>query len=462
MSKIINTQDWLGIDQVFYNEMTGAHSQNINNVIDYSQFEIDPEGLINYLAYGYCVFGKTPVRGIHFLRQNQSLTKNSNGKYSVIDNVDSCRDLLENVTSEKDVWDLLQQKTQKICNAVKDERILVPTSGGYDSRLLNYFCPTKDKILACTYGISDKQDMSFETVHAKELCKRLHINWNRIELGKYHDYLDQWNELYGTSTHAHGMYHLEFYSKIRANYGVMPLLSGIIGDLWAGSPTTFEPKSPDDLIHLGYNHGLAADTSQCLLKCRNEILQSEFEKERYLFKNERYRVLYLVRTKIILLSYLMTVPKFLGFSPYSPFIDQDVAMSMLTIEPSRWRGRIWQKEFMINHELDVEYACNNKSYRNDLDFNAMLLSPLQPLNIKLLSRLFKCEYLEWINRTVRVFSPMTYLRHWIIGLPKVGRLVKLLGARDTALCAYSAYLVLKPLEQLLLRSEQCKEYAHRG
>ena len=60
--------DWLNTKPVFYNEKTKKVSYNINDVIDYANLEFDPEGLGNYLDFGYSVLGHTPVKGVKFLR----------------------------------------------------------------------------------------------------------------------------------------------------------------------------------------------------------------------------------------------------------------------------------------------------------------------------------------------------------------------------------------------------------
>ena len=451
---IIAAQDWLGTSPVFYNKKTHKVSGNINNVIRFDKLEIDAHGLINYLIFGYSVFGRTPIKDVFFLRPNQVLFSSEDGSLNIVDNPDPCKDKLSRATSESDVWDIFSESVNSSSRAIGDNRVLIPTGGGYDSRLLNYFYPKKDKILSCTYGISSNQNESFETVNAREVCKRLGVRWERIDLGQFLIYFNKWDDLYGISTHAHGMYHWEFYSRIRDSHGVMPMLSGIVGDAWAGNPFTLPPDKPGDLISLGYSHGLCVDLDQCLLKCKNELLEEEFEKERLNLKNERYRVLYLVRTKMILLSYLMSVPKVLGFEPRSPFIDQNVAMSMLTIEPSRWRNRVWQKDFMAKHSLNVEQFGHKKSYRNDLNFDSMRNVRLHPLNVELLSQLFKREYIEWINKAIQVNRSHLQWTHWLLGVRKLGELLKILGLSDTALTGYAAYMVLKPIESVLFRAQQ--------
>ena len=82
----------------------------------------------------------------------------------------------------------------------------------------------------------EDQSRSFEVVQAKALANRFGIRWERIPLGDFHHYFDDWDAEFGLSTHAHGMYHFEFYTKIRERLkGRHAFLSGIVGDAWAGS-----------------------------------------------------------------------------------------------------------------------------------------------------------------------------------------------------------------------------------
>lgn len=444
-------QDWLGINNIFYNTRTGLCANNINDVIDFNSFELDPDGLINYLKFGYCVFGRTPVKDVYFLRQNEVLSKNSEGKFQIFEDEDPCLSYLSLVTSEVDAMEKISSAVQLIANNFKNSNICIPMSGGYDSRLINYFCSEHKHIQAFTYGISFKQSSSFEAVNAKAICEKLNVPWKLIELGKFHDYLPNWVSLYGISTHAHGMYQWEFYEKIKSRYGVMPVISGIVGDVWAGSPNTLEPLVPDDLKNLGYSHGAFADETQCLLKTKEDLITEEFEKKRILLKDERYRVLYLVRTKMILLSYLLKVPSYLGFSAHTPFSDIKVAMSMLTIEPRRWRNRLWQKEFLSKHNLDVECSNSPMLYQNDLDYLGMLERPLEPLRINILSGVFRPKYLEWINSNVIATKWHLGFSHKVLSSGRIGAGLRLFGLKDTALVAYSAYMTIKPIEDLMLK-----------
>jgi hypothetical protein len=180
------------------------------------------------------------------------------------------------------------------------------------------------------------------------------------------------------------------------------------------------------------------------------LLEREFEEKRDLLCNERYRVLYLVRNKMILLSYLLRVPKHLGFNSFSPFTDLNVAMSMLTIEPARWRDRLWQKDFFQRHNLAVERESFRRSFRNDLDFLSLEKSAPPPLDSKLLAPLFRGDYIDSINKYIRP-GKFIMAAHFLATTPRISRAFRVLGGRDVAVDAYNSYLVIKPLEDLLRR-----------
>ena len=75
-------------------------------------------------------------------------------------------------------------------NNIEDEvsgNIIIPTSGGYDSRLLNWAIGDKSRIRSFTYGISGNQKNSREVVLAKETSKRLKTKWEQIELSNFNN-----------------------------------------------------------------------------------------------------------------------------------------------------------------------------------------------------------------------------------------------------------------------------------
>jgi len=446
--------DWLGFDRVFYNTKNNRVSNNIRDVIDYNNVEFDAEGLNNYLDFGYSVFGLTPIKNVFYLRANETLNFDTGGNVFVKKNCDPCLDWLSLVTPEEEAWASLNGSIRDWANNNNGSKVLIPLSGGLDSRLLNYFYPYKENIISCTYGISKKQKESFEAVYAKEVATRLGINWKQIELGNFHSFMNEWDDLYGPLTHAHGMYQWEFFSLIYRQFGAMPMLSGIVGDAWAGGTVTSAPKCPDDLVGLGYPHKMTAESKYCLLKTEHYRRSSEFDEEVSLLQDERYRALYLVRTKMVLLTYLFAVPRAIGFTPFSPFLSQEVALRMLTVEPLKWRNRIWQYDFLAKQDLRLESDLQRGNRTNDLNYMAMSNVPLSPLNVELLRELFDIRYLEWINNNIDALRFSTSMLHAIMGIRFIGGALRRFGVSETIMKAYFAYLVLKPIEQVLLKRNE--------
>ena len=170
--KEIFQTDWLASNPVFYHELTGQVSHNINDVIDFANFDFHPEGLNNYLEFGYSVFGQTPIKYVKFLRHSSKLTISRDNKLKIEYLNDPVEDWLGRTSSEDNVFELLSVSVHNWERSVQGE-IVIPTSGGYDSRLLNFIVEDKARIRAFTYGISNKQENSFETIYAKFLCKKL-------------------------------------------------------------------------------------------------------------------------------------------------------------------------------------------------------------------------------------------------------------------------------------------------
>lgn len=241
-------------------------------------------------------------------------------------------------------------------------------------------------------------------------------------MGNYHLYLNEWDELFGISTHAHGMYHIEFYNQILPKVaGKNPFLSGIVGDAWAGNVGYQNISSASELGKISYNHGLNADSSQSNLISSYDIREKFWLENADKLQNEFYQIVFLIRFKIILISYLMTVPSHFGFKPWSPFLDSEIALSMLTLPPSRRKNRIWQREFFQKNSLDLESMNLQVSIKNNLDYQGMCRIPVKPLDDRLLGEVVKSEYVQSIN-------------HYV-------------GQNNLA--AYYVYLTLKPIENVL-------------
>jgi hypothetical protein len=87
-------------------------------------------------------------------------------------------------------------------------------------------------------------------------------------------------------------------------------------------------------------------------------------KKEYLLRKEdmlldpRLRIVELIRTKMMLLRFLKSIPNNFNFKTYLPFCDQEIAMSMLNLPINRRQNRIWQKELLLNCLLSHCYLSN--------------------------------------------------------------------------------------------------------
>jgi hypothetical protein len=451
---ILFETDWLASKPFFYNLKNGLASSNINNITNCNtSINFHPEGLQNYLDYGYSVFGQTPLENVKFLPPSSRLFRQHDGKLIVEQMNDPVEKWIDYSLSENDIIDLIQERVQKWeKNLPSNQEIILPLSGGFDSRLLLWCLRDKSRVRAFTYGLSSNQDRSIEIVHAKALAKHFNLNWKQITLGEYHNYFSDWNQEFGISTHAHGMYHIEFYNKIRENLnGDLPFLSGIVGDAWAGSILPLEIKSKEDLIKLGYSHGICANSKFLKINKKSEISQHFFNINNKKLLDNRFQIITVIRLKIFLLSYLMRLPSLFNFKPWTPFLDIDIAIAMLNLPQTRRTNRQWQRDFFEKVGLNLESQKLKSNRRNTLNLHAMKKVRLNPLNVILLSSIFEKPYIEWINKNIFI-NPLREFYFLLLSTPKIGVVLQRLGIKNTNLKAYYAYLCLKPIENLLKKN----------
>jgi hypothetical protein len=453
MTQVYET-DWLSSRPVFYNERTGKASHNVNNVIDYANVQLHPEGLSNYLDFGYSVLEQTPVKHVKFLRHSSRLWVDESDALHVEYLDDPVDKWLDHRLSEKDIIDLIRGRVREWENSVEGE-IVIPTSGGYDSRLLNWCIEERSRIRSFTYGTSEEQVQSYEVVYARHLSELLGTCWEQIPLGDYHRYFDDWDRHFGISTHAHGMYHFEFYNKILPKIdGGNPLLSGIIGDIWSGSVDFPELACWADVKQLGHTHGIRADSAQSVLPSDQSLLSDYWETQKNRLKDSRLRTIEAMRFKLMLLHYLKTVPGVFSFRSWSPFLDIEVAMAMLNLPPERRHGRLWLKAFFQRQGLDLESMNLKVTYQNTLNMQAISRIPVKPLDIQLLKEVVGAHYVEAINHQL-LSRPSAWTERALdraVRVRTVGRALRRLGFTDNTnrqLEHYYAYLVLLPIENLL-------------
>jgi hypothetical protein len=453
VAEITFESDWLGSQPIFYNESSGKVSFRVDDVIDYTNLEFHPEGLNNYLDVGYSILGQTPVRNVKFLPPCSKITKGVSGKLSIVRGPDVSEQHLNQISDEEDVFHKLTRAVREWEHSFAGDFVL-PISGGYDSRLLALLVENKSRIRCFTYGVADNQGRHSDVVYARRVAQTLNLKWKQIELGGFHKYVDDWIKLFGVSTHAHGMYQIEFFSKLVTE---MPpgsrLLSGIVGDAWAGNVRIPEIRSPADVMRLGFSHGLNASSKASVLHSKRELLEEYYEASKARLASPLVRIIESMRFKMLLLSYLFTIPRTLGLLPWSPYLLPEIALSMLTIAEERKKNRIWQQDIFRRQGLAVEQMHLKVKHENSMALQATRRRPLPPLDPLILREVISPAYVDWINRTIRPLRRSDLL--WRVARVKGIRGVLFrAGVSDQRTKAYNAYMTLKPIESLLQQRER--------
>ena len=305
-----------------------------------------------------------------------------------------------------------------------------------------------------------------EVVKAAELARRLGIRWELVPLGAFHRYFDEWDALFGVSTHAHGMYQIEFYRRIleRVPAG-STVLSGACGRSVRGrrqgcARRGGRSSTPADVYELFRCPSMNADSRFSYLRSENLGALQLLETTPRIRTEILPRVFTMTRLRIGLLSYLLSVPASLGFRAKGPYLDIDLAMRMLTLPAEQRKDRRWQREFFARQGVDLEARAFAFDERNTLNFQGMRRVPLKPLDVALLREVVKPDYVRWINRTVGPFGLYSEAM-WRLALVRgfrrgVHALEQRTGVRQRRLLAYNAYLTLKPIESLLKRRDRAR------
>lgn len=443
--------DWLGSIPVYYNLVQSSVS-TLSLLCSQDERDLSTEGVGYFLKNGYSSFEMTIFENVKFLRYFSRLRIDCEGlKVIYLDDPILTNAFLGGSTSEIDALSIIANEVNHLVGD-SSKSVVIPTSGGFDSRILNHAVRDKDRIKSFTYGIGKDQSKSFEAVYAKRISEVIGVEWNQIFLENFLEYSDDWFHLYGFSVHLHGMYQIEFYKKVVNFLRVdddMFLLSGIVGDAWAGSVRNISISKKDDVSKLFYTHGMSVNSRY--LKNFDTSSQDSFWKDhsKYL-ANERYAVVMLVRTKMILLSYLMEVPTYFGFKCVSPFLDYEVVQSMLSIPVERRRDRIWQKDFFKRLHLNIEDWGIKTRKDNSLNFIQAYSNEFEKLDTSRINHCIENGRVEWINKQL---SGNQLFERVLVSLgsniPMIQKILVKLGYRSNLVTAYYEYCVLRNFNRLI-------------
>ncbi len=463
---VIWRTDWLGTNPLFYNEQTLRTGQRIQDVMDpCAPVELDAEGSKLFLDFGYCVFGLTPFRHVRFVPPCSEL-RLVNDHFETHELPDPADVLFveTTATNETEVTELIRDNVKKWEASISGQ-IILPLSGGFDSRFLALCVHDRSRIRAFTYGVSSNQQESREVVAASAVAHMMGIQWERIPLHNVHRHMNSWYNVFDCSTHAHGMYQMEFYEQIKkrlAPQSGLSVLSGIIGDVWAGTWDISPIANVSDLALLGKTHGMHADSANSVFDGTQEVSQEWFSLRHEKLCHPLYRIVTAVRCKMMLLRYLLKVPEIFDFKPYSPFLNPEIGLAMLRLQSDRRKDRLWQRSFFRGASLDIESLKLKGDYEISLNQLAVQEFPLCRLSESCLSKIVVANYVSWINRRAcnavyrKLCEVMLDFRNGLLRIPYLNALLFRFGFRELQSkfnMAYFAYLTLWPVQKIICQTE---------
>ena len=309
-----------------------------------------------------------------------------------------------------------------------------------------------------TYGISEDQSKSFEVVHAKKVSEILGTRWSQIELGNFDQYIDDWFKIFGISTHLHGMYHIEFYKKMRQMDEFTKnatFVSGIVGDAWAGDIIVGKIHNFNDLTKMAYSHGINADKEQLIIHHNSDLRKNFFYENKGYLADEKIRIIHLIRFKIILISYIATVPEYFGFPVWTPYLNFNIVVDMLNLPKERRHNRAWQTDIFRKYNLDIESMDLPSDRSNSLDYQSYINSDYKSLDTQVMNDLFKTSYLQKINLFVSKQEHPSIIENIcnkvtrpLMGIRYIGYGLRCLGIIDqrSNMSKLYAYYVIKAIE----------------
>jgi asparagine synthetase B (glutamine-hydrolysing) len=437
---------------VFYNSITGRVSDQINDTIDWGDVKISPEGLANYLKFGFSAFGQSPVENVKFLMPNETLDATTSQK------------ILVSTRKFEPFWETNTQKGQPTFDELIDRlhskaksanvsQYILPLSGGLDSRILG-IAHKDQNVKTYTYSNNENCMDDHEITFAAEVASKLGLKNEIILLAGFNSRIAQFIDDFGCSIHAHGMYHIEFYEKIRKLNEKATVLSGYLGDAFAGSKSNLKVSQPSDILKLGLSYGVSIPDhliDASLNHASSNLLNNEFDQYAEFWNDPKFCTLYMCQLKSTLLSYLKTVPKNVGFDVQAPFMDNEIIKLQMRVANDEWIDRHWQKRALSKLSLLPEHS-RKSNIHNTLDYDNIKGSTFTLLDEKLFSGVVVNGFIQEINKSLCGRKIDDILM--ITSKYRISRVLQnRLNISNKTLQAYYYYLILAPLVPVLEKAK---------
>lgn len=448
-NEIIIENDWLGSIPVYYNSKEKIISTLSTKCLKDKTFS--ENGRSNYFEFGYAVFGQTAFEDVKFMEAYSSL-KMSAQTFGYETKKDIYAEQILNENSEYQDFNTVVEAHKNYMLQIENQYNfpkIIPTSGGFDSRLLNLWTANKAAVFSYTYGISKRQAESQEVVYAQKLSQLLGTNWQQVQLGNFMQYFRESFGIFGFSSGLFTMYHIDFYKKIKANLPAQNMLwySGIFGDAWSGGISPIVPDTPNDLCHLGYRHGLHMDKRFISAK-ENPIKNAFFSKNLPFLKTEGNLLLNIVRTKAIFISYLATLPEYFGYPVVTPFLNYNLVKQQLAIKPELRLNRKWQQQYFKQEGVDIEAYKLQYSRRNTVNFQVAKQHRWESIEAKYFDNQLLASEINKINRQLSDIPYWMQLKNNLLTTMYIKEILKKIGFQDNLSKLLTEYQIIKPLEMV--------------
>jgi len=447
---VVIENDWIGGIPVYYNQDDKIVS-TYSNVCLRDDRSFDDEGLYLFLKYGFSVMGLTPFKKVKSLRYYSSINFSTN-TLSVVEKEDPALSVdLSKSADEDQIREMMGNDIAQLLDQTS-QLVVCPLSGGLDSRVLCSLIPDRHRVRVKTYtfGISPRQDKSFEAKIANSVSEKLGFIWKHLPLKNAYGMIDEWHDLFGFATHLHGMNHIEFLDGIindipKDSYPI--LLSGLTGGAFSGGYLSgIKVEEPSQLYQLALTHEL---NCKSLLPYRETEAETKFfEQNRVLLSDLRWYSVVSMRLKMGLLHYLYKLPDHMGMSSTSPYHNFEVVCNMLSLPAERLKNRLWVKEYLKKEDLHFRRRSVYGDTRNTLNSQLFRASKFHPLNTQVLRNTpISVEQMTQINNYLKYFSsPSERLRHFFTTQRVVKEVLKMIGINNKFNSSLAEYQTLKSVE----------------
>jgi len=173
-----------------------------------------------------------------------------------------------------------------------------------------------------------------------------------------------------------------------------------------------------------------------------------FNVHREALESDKYKSIFTVRFKIILISYLLQIPEYFGIPSWSPFLNLNVVAKILSLPDSERANRLWQKKYFSN-SMDINNIRLRYSTSNTLDFDIAQKHDFSSIIHSPFTGIIKEKRIEYINNTLRKTGWVNNSINSMLTTRYLRGVLRRVGLKNRYLIALKEYFVIKAIEKSL-------------